>query len=401
MAKGKERPGTGCRLLGRELRIRRGKRSLAEMARLTSSPPLAGRVQSLTGSTLHKYEQGERMPSVQALRTLSLLYGLTPDHMFRLIEAEELGDIQPEGDTVEELIQESRDTMGLGDYRASFAAALTAEELADDPVDRSRAVINKACSLWKLGLPQLAATELNDLLADEGLPAQERIIALYNVACIYRSLWNLPIAEMYSRHGMELAKRAGSALVIAHQRRLLGNILCDRAESETARDRRRALVGEAIRLYEMATQEYERLDDAPQAAVSISNAGVAFLAEGNLVLGFQRLREGLRACRECGNKRGAAFSLKELGKAYRSAGEWKAARRHLLDAESLAAAGGYLDIQFQALVHLAEGAIENEEDPIPMLRRARRILPFLQDRFPERQRFEQDLLPLTAQGGAA
>jgi len=379
----------GSKLLGRELRLRRGKRSLAEMARLSESPPLAGRVEPLSGSYIHKLEKGLRLPSVKSLRTLNLLYGLSVEHMLRLIEAENLARLEPEGAGIEELLQESRDEISMGDYRAAFAAALRAEELAETVDDRFVACHNKAISLWKLGMPWEAAAELEEILSTPDIPRRYEASVYYNLAGIFRSLWNLRLAQGFARMGLEVATTVESRQERAQLLRLLGNILSDRAEEDPESTER--LCREAVRHYEKAIVIYEELGLDDQVAVAIANLGVIYRIEGNRILAFERLREALGKCRASRNQRGVAFTLKELGRAYLEAGEWEHAREYLLQAETAASRAGYTDIQFQALVHIAEGAAAAGEPAEPTVRRARGLLPFLEERFPERDRFEQNL----------
>jgi len=385
----KPRKKTRTTLLGRELRLRRGNRSYAAMARLSESPPLAARVEPISVSSLHKIESGQRMPSVETLRTLSMLYGLTVEHMIRLIEAERLADLEPEGETWDELIKEAECAVGVGDYRGAFAAALRAEEVAPDPRHRVTAAGTKATALWRLGMPWEAASTIFELLARPETTEEQKAAFFYHLAEIYRSLWNLTVAEVFGRHGMELAGAYPNSATYAALQHLVGNILLDRAEMDPSQAER--FCREALRHYEKAEKILLELDLADQAAVARTNMGAAHRVEGNYLLAFQRLREGLAASRRCRNRRGIALSLRELGKAYREVGEWPKARRHLLEAEAESAAAGFVDIQFQALVHLLEGAREAGEPSEGPRRRARVLLPFLEDRSPERVRFEKIL----------
>jgi len=395
---GEKRKPTGSKLLGRELRIRRGHRSYAEMARLSESPPLAGRVEPLSGSHLHKIESGGRMPSVETLRTLSMLYGMTAEHMFRLIEAERLADLQPEGRTYEELLEEAKTSIRLGDYRGGFAAALAAEERAASEWERFHSVHNKAMCLWKLGMPKAAASEIQDVLDTPGIEPRDLLAAYYTLASIFRSLRQLTVAEDFARRGLDRSAAVPEErLPIALLRRGLGNILSDRAEQDPEAAER--LCREAVRLYEKARETFLELDRTDHAGVTLASIGAAHRIEGNRLLALQRLREALNECRRARHQWGIAFTQKELGRCYRDTGEWPAARKALLEAESIASQQGYMDLQFQALVHLAQGCRENGEAFDPMVRRLRGLLPHLEDRFPEREWFERHMRELQAAEG--
>jgi len=396
----KPRKKTGSQILGKELRLRRSRRSYAEMARLAESPPLAGRVEPVSASYLHKIETGARMPSVESLRTLSLLYGLPIEHMFRLIEAEQMQRLEagtPADVTAYDLREAAADAIRIGDYQGGFVAALRAQEVAEDAAGFFAAGHDKAICMWKLGFPREAVGEVQDLLASRNVPARHVLTAYYTLAAIHRSLANLTLAEDAARRGMEKGRGEKACEVHADLQRLLANVLSDRAEVET--DRAQQLCLEAQRQYEKALSLYDDLDLQAKVGSTLLSIGVLHRIEGSTLLAFQRLREGLALCRRTSNRLGVAFGLKELGVTNLGAGEWPAARKNLLDAEAEAAAGGYIDIQFQALVHLAEGARERGEPVAPLVRRAERLLPFLESPLPERKRFEDALLAEAGGGG--
>jgi hypothetical protein len=103
------------------------------------------------------------------------------------------------------------------------------------------------------------------------------------------------------------------------------------------------------------------------------------------------LAEGLEAGRQAGAPREIACALEELGRALVQAGEWESARNHLQEAVSTARGAGCVDIHLRALAHLAEGAMENGEDPDPFLGEARALLPQVEHGSPERKRIEEEL----------
>ena len=61
----------GSRLLGADLRRRRGHRSLRDIERLSKSPPFADRVKPLSVTALNSIENGRQLPTIPTLQTLS------------------------------------------------------------------------------------------------------------------------------------------------------------------------------------------------------------------------------------------------------------------------------------------------------------------------------------------
>src|SRR5690242_15547198 len=69
---------SGSSLLGAELRRLRGARTLHEIAELTRSPALAGRILPLTAAGIGQLEANQATPTVEALHALSIVYKASP-----------------------------------------------------------------------------------------------------------------------------------------------------------------------------------------------------------------------------------------------------------------------------------------------------------------------------------
>jgi len=385
----------GSKLLGRELRLRRGHRSYAQMAQLSRTPPLAGRFEPVSPSYLHKVEHGERVPSLERLRTIGALYGITVEQMVRLFEADSLAGIEPRGETVGELLQESSAALHRGDYRLGFAASLRAQEWAATAEERCAAIADKAACLWRLGLPRLAAQEVQGLLADPRLPPRLHLRAYSLLAGIFHTMWNLSLAEDFARLGLQRAHGEQDALARARLMGTLGTVLIDRARLG-ARDAG-PLCREALRFHAEARRSFEALGLGPETAASVTGMGTANWIALDRSLGMDLLAEGLEAGRRAQAPRELACALEELGRALLEVGEWASARRHLQEAVSTARRAGCTDVQFRALARLADGAMENGEDPDPFLGEAQGLLPLVEHGIPERARLEKEL----ARRGAA
>src|SRR5690242_3028159 len=79
---------TGSPMLGAELKRLRGARTLQEIADLSRSPALAGRVLPLTPSALSQFESGQSPPGVEALHALSIVFKVSPQRFYDLIASE-------------------------------------------------------------------------------------------------------------------------------------------------------------------------------------------------------------------------------------------------------------------------------------------------------------------------
>ena len=144
----KQRRVTGSRLLGEDLRRRRGHRSLEEIARLSRSAPFSSRVEPIAYSTLSMLERGLTMPSAQSLLTLSVLYQVPAEHFLDLIALERYRSQQPpegEADAIEhEIVDDLRASRFADAYRK--ALGLLARHEAGDreraPAEPSRVRIS-------------------------------------------------------------------------------------------------------------------------------------------------------------------------------------------------------------------------------------------------------------------
>jgi tetratricopeptide (TPR) repeat protein len=391
------RPG-GYRLLGSELRRLRGHRSLRQIEDLSHSPPFNSRVEPLSASTLQKIEAGERKLRLDTLLTLSAIYRIPPERLFTLIQVEGLWELRPPENDFDQLHEEAVAAYRMGDHRKCYAWSLRLEELASNGRERAIALHNKGISLWKLGLPREGATELTEMLGDPDLDHRTRATAWLNLSAIYRSLWNLPVARTHAETARELVLKIGSLELQGHVERVLGNIKSDLGETAEGHDGR--LFREALKHYDRSNACFEKAGMPEHVPPNTVNMGVAHILDGNRLLGFRMLHEGLDRCRESGSQQTLAFALKELGKAYGSTDDWERGRRYLIEAEAIAAAQGYHDLQFQALYHLLEAERADGNSGGHVLRRLTALKPFVQSRFPEIVRFEEGAEPLVAEGGA-
>jgi len=380
------RTARGCRLLGMDLRRRRGERSLREVARLSGSLPCAGHVSPIPPSSLHQIEQGLRLPNVEQMRTLSLLYNVPVQRLYALLEADgEEGGL----DAVEGFLalRERADLLRRMDRPCAYLTCLQqCEETAEGTATFVWVRRARALALREQGQGEEAAGLLLDLLSRDGVPEEELASIWLEASEAYEGLGNLEVAEAAARRGLERVLRCDewtrSRLDAA-----LGRIL--RRTARRDGDVRSAR--EAVRRLERAMETIACVGLTEEVGRLETELGLAHLAAEDRLLGFEMLRRALATCLRPGGRRHLAFAHKAMGEALLEGGEAERARHHLRKAETLAAGGRLPDLQFQSVVLLCEAEEALGGRPAAMLRRARGLLPWLRVPTPERERFERQI----------
>jgi len=386
---GSDHQGKGSLLLGKELRSRRGHRSLKEIERLTKSPPLAGRVSAISASALNNIERGLQLPSLPTLRTLSYVYSVSQSHLLNQVELERLSLDKPQGDDLAEM-RERVDTAILeGDYQMGFAAALRCEELATLARDRAHARGNKALCLSRLGMLEESAHEFTRLLGEPGIGLENQVKALQNLAEVYVAMGNSFAAMMAAEKGLDLAQKADMRFQIAVLHNTLGNVKLDSYQMDETLGI--GYVREALRHYEKSMSLLEALGRSAEVVATKVNIGTAHILQDSFLLGFKYLREALKESRAEGARLYIGYALKELGRAFLLAGNTAAARNHLLECDRLAANMGHVDLQFMSYYYLLEADRAEGKESTYSFKRCLSLRSHLESRPPELQKFEQFL----------
>lgn len=362
--------------LGRELRLRRGDRSLREIARLSRKPPCTGRVAGISATSLHQIERGARLPSVDQVRTLSLLYGLPIQRFYDLMEP--AGDPRdPRSVPDPEEFGELRRQAGRWKDRdpSRYLACLARCEEAAPEISALVWVRKaRARALRSRGQHADAAGLLLDLLRVPDLPTEEFAGIWLEIAETLARQGNLEVAEAAARRGLgRCGETEEDRPRWAHLTALLGRILRRRAEADGAIRRAR----EAVGCLERARDAFQELEMAAEALVAEVELGRAHLAEGSPVLGIETLRRAARRAASVPSRRPAAEAQLALGETLLSQDRPAEARERLVRAERLAAELGRRDLRFRALVALARAVDAVGGRSEGLRKQARALLPWV------------------------
>jgi len=231
----KGRRVTGSKLLGEDLRRRRGHRSLEEIARLSRSAPFSSRVEPIAYSTLSMLERGLTMPSAQSLLTLSVLYQVPPEQFLDLIALERYRTQAAPAGASPELEREVVDDIRAGRHADAYTKCLallgrTDGEAAQGPADPPRVRVLCGIALWNLGWLGQAAATFRAVVDDLDVPSAMRGWAYQNLVEVERSRGCLASAHAFARDGLDLAREVGSQRLQATFLATLANLKSDLAE---------------------------------------------------------------------------------------------------------------------------------------------------------------------------
>lgn len=393
------REASGSRILGSFLRRLRGSRSLQVVEDLSKSPALADRIRPVDVSTLSKIETGKQLPSLVTLLSLEQIYEVPIQRFLDHVKLERYWELRPSVGDFDGAMAEGYAKIESGDFPKAYAAFLLAESLAPDAERRVVATNNKAGTLWKMGMLQEAINEYCDLLSDLGLPVHMQVKALTNLASVHRARGNVFEARIHAQEGLRIAESLAIERSQAFLHLVLGAISDDIHESMSEPDER--VLREALRHYEKSAAIFERLDLAPEVAITRVNIGAVYCRLGNFIVGLKQLRDGLAESERQGNNRNMAVALKELGRAYVLSRNYQKAKDHLFDCERLSERQGYVDLLFICYYYLREVELANGGRGIHETKRLLRLRSLQEGSFHELKQFEKQIPALQLHEGLA
>ena len=142
----------GSKQLGAELRRLRGGRSLACVAALLTSEPFRDRTRPISAATLEQIERGLTLPSLEALRSLALIYRVSSQQLLDCLTREQLG-------------QEIEEPTSMEQARDRFALALQASRWSAQHESASHGSVRARGNGrgWQLSLEQASRSRRNPL----------------------------------------------------------------------------------------------------------------------------------------------------------------------------------------------------------------------------------------------
>ena len=399
-----KRKSTGSRTLGSELRRRRGTRTLQQISEMSKSGPFADRVDPIGVSTLYMIEEGQTMPTLRSLHTLSTLYRVPVQHLFTLLSLERYRKSAPASDDVAELRETCLEALTAADFELAYAAAQRWEELSTDDVGRRAAANNKASALWKLGHLDEAGMLLLDLLGDPTLPDAQQVVAYTNLAEVFRGKGNLRQALVQAEAGLGLAREHDFRKFEAFLLRTRANVLTDQVlwsrEASSARleaadvERVRGALGD----YDASSAIFAELGFSLEAVFNEVSVGQAWCLLSESPRGCRILEQALESFRKQRHGYGEAAALTELGRAHFHDRRDERAKQLFWEAERIAAGGNYTDLAFVDYYYLMKIEERSEGNPAFFYKKCQRLHPIIEARTPEVAAFES-LAPASAGGG--
>lgn len=391
-----KRKRTGSRLLGAELRRRRGGRTLQEISRLSKTPPFSDRVESIGVSTLYMIEEGQTMPTVRSLHTLATLYRVSVEHLVGLLSLERHGGTAPEGVRPEELREETLAALDSARYELAWAAAERWHEVAQTPGSRRAAANNKASALWKLGHVDEACQILLDLLAEPDISPRQALVAFTNLAEIFRSKGNLVQARVQVDAALAIARREKDEKAEAWLLRSRANAASDEilrrrgfeAIERTLTSSERDALRECLEDYQASSACYRSLGLEVEALFNEIGVGQVECLLGEHAAGLRRLEAVAETLAAKGHAYGEASALVELARGLVQRAQLEPARAALWKAEGLALEGEHDELVFNAYFLLLTIERRSEGKGSLFLKKCQRLHPILESRSPEVVAFE-------------
>ena len=372
----KSRPVTGSKLLGQDLRKRRGHRSLEEIARISRSSPFSDRVEPIAYSTLSMLERGLTMPSAQSLLSLSVVYQVPVQQYLDLIALERYHARKP-GDVDAAVLElEIVEHLRGGSYGEAYAKTLQCLDIISSGATSSDAAVADGSAiepktrkgqlaavriyggiaLWKLGWLSQAEAAFRDIVDDAGIPPQLRGWAYQNLVEVERTQGRLSSAHAYARDGLDLAQHVGGERLQGTFHATLANLKRDLAEQAEDATVANKLVDDALRHHAKAQALARQCGDDFLLSNDLLNEGVTLALAGKSALARQRLEQGMVIAENNGYGRLRAFGWLERGKLMLAADTPDRAREFLWRAEQEAAAVEATDLLFLTYFYLLKTA---------------------------------------------
>lgn len=379
--------GTGSRLLGAELRRLRGARSLQEIAELSRSPALTGRVLPVTPSALSQYESGLSAPGVEALHALSLLYRVSPQRFYDLIASEREGRSLRLPDTSDDTLVAYNTALRESRWQVAVALALQGETLAETPTERVVWRARRGSCLAYTGRNDEAILVLTESLNSPHLGQHRRFQVLRNLADVHAIAGYMHSAVDCARQAMLLCPPDVSdstrAAVIA------GLVSALLAKQNVQDEADQGEVSEALRL--IAEARMLRLDGDPHWDLFLDlNHALTLQFQGNPLMAARQFASVARRAAAAREERLRMVSLLNLGMLRHQQGRVDQAERHLLRALTGALQLGQVNETFEIYVELMAIARETGSSQYAhYFERCRHYYPLVKARTPNMVRFEE------------
>lgn len=378
---------SGSSLLGAELRRLRGARTLHEIADLTRSPALGGRIVPLAAGTIGQLEAGQATPTVEALHALSIVYKASPQRLYDLIASERETHVVPLPDTSDETLASYNAALRESRWHDAIALALHGEALATSPTDLVVWRARRGSCLAYTGRNDEAILVLTECLNSPHLGKHRRFQILRNLADVHAVAGYMHSAIECAKQALLLCPEDASdstrAAVIA------GLVSALLARQNLMEEPDADEVSEALRLIaEARTLRVEA--DAHWDLFLDMNQALAMQFQGNHVGAARELAAIARRAAASKEDRLRMVALLNLGMLRRKQGKLQQAERHMLRALASALHLRQVNETFEIYVELMTIARQTRDPQYEhYFERCRHYYPLMKARTPSMVRFEE------------
>lgn len=384
---GKKIKFTGSKMLGAELRKLRGGRSLAQIAALSKSEPLAERVHPVSAPTLSQIETGVSFPNVATLHSLATLYQTPVQQLLDFIVQERILDEVELPSDHEGCKSAFAKAFQAGSWRRAMAFAVRGEELSEAASERVGWRANRAICLQQFGLRDDAVQILLSCTSDPDAPV-DRLYQLYrSLAEAMASSGHLGAAAAIAQRALDMAPAdlpAGWRWQLLSTRARLVLL-----ENESRQPPDLEGIQEALRQIERAQKLVG--DDQDQARLILGvHAAIARKLMGNAAVAARSLEDVRDEARVAKQPLAETLAGLALGRLLREQDALDGAERVLQSVEDIATEGAFVDEAFELyfelhLVSRCRGDGKHEY----YLRRCRRFYPLVQAKTPQVLAYEK------------
>jgi tetratricopeptide (TPR) repeat protein len=381
-----DRKYTGHAGLGAELRRLRGGRTLQQVADLSRTPPLAGRIKPVAAPTLSLIENGVSMPTLETLHSLSVIYRASVQGFLDLIAQSRIAEGRPEPAGLDEARERYRRANAAGEWSECLATALWAEARSEGS-EALKWRANRALALEFLGHGHEAVRLLQECVNDPDIDPR-LLHRLHQM--LSEALAGVGFLRSAALHARRAADVAPEDLTPEQRRPLLRNraflLLRDNFERSAPVERE---VREALACLEKAAESVTPGDEVTHALIQVHVAACHDLL-GNGLLAARDLERWTAWARAREEGRVLVEALHLLGRIKAREGVHATALKLLEEVAHLAGQADDPDWAFEAAFEAYRCALEcAPERAGHFLRKCERYHPLLTVRSPNALRFER------------